>query len=176
VAKLSQVYQYLDTMKKNSITVAALRQIIREEIRRTIIIEARNAIVSAVGPKLIREWGEKTNTDIQKTQATGYGKHADLNQSTRKNDVVAEMQKTLNLLDDAAGNENITIKIVTSQLKKLHQMLTSADDPKYNTWAVGVKKALENVESIASDPRQRRNRIQLASNAVQSLGKDKFYA
>lgn len=155
-------------------TIPAIRKIIREELRRIIIAQAKVAILECVDKNILREWNEFGAKQLARRQ--GMGQFADVSEKGTKENPAELMQASLRLLDRAEKDERVSIDEVLTQLNSLHAVLKqSQNKTQSTTWLAGVMQAINLVKQLKSsqtDPRQRKVRLQKAQSSIMNLGKN----
>lgn len=153
-------------------TLPAIRRIIREELRRAIIAQAKAIIIESVGQDVLREWNEPGK---QQARRAGVGPFVEKPAVQGTQEDPSEMVRSaLRLLDDAEKNERVDIAVVTKQLEKVYAALkNSGNTAKSTAWAAGVRQAINLLQQLRSpqvDPRQRKARLQKAQSSIMNLG------
>ena len=155
-------------------TRVAIRRIIREEIRRTALLEARAIIAECLGSDLVCE----ADLNRQKTpRSLGIGQFADApNIDRSKDDPVELMHAALRLLDNAEKDERVRVSDVIAQLSKLYDALrSSGNTAKSTAWVQGVRQAIDLLRQLSSpdvNPATRKVRMRKAQSALMDLGRN----
>jgi hypothetical protein len=154
-------------------TIPGIRKIIREELRRVILSQAKAALLECIDKSVLREWNELQKQ--QQVRRQGVGPYVSTPKTGTQENPSDLMQASLRLLDRAEKDERVSIDDVLTQLNSVYAALKRSQNKTQSTaWLAGVMQAINLVKQLKSsqvDPRQRKVRLQKAQSSIMNLGK-----